>query len=166
MKRTLPLFLSLLMLVATLGTAEAKTKKAKATKPKPAAVQEMTAPQGEAIPAPPIPRERKDADGGPPVVGKPSPISAGAPTDLHLTKAASRTFDLRLLPHTPPVERERAELEDPPHIPAVIGTSGFNNLVPESFTPRVPVRTAAAPPPIAVYDGLDRFNWGAGSPPD
>src|SRR5713226_6438136 len=23
-----------------------------------------------------------------------------------------------------------------------------------------------APPPTAVYDGLDRFTWGAGSPPD
>ena len=38
---------------------------------------------------------------------------------------------------------------------------------PEPSTPiGPPTPQAPAPPPLNVFEGLDRFNWGAGSPPD
>ncbi|MGA8810602.1 MAG: carboxypeptidase regulatory-like domain-containing protein, partial [Thermoanaerobaculia bacterium] len=63
---------------------------------------------------------------------------------------------------TGPVQMERAELPEPsPHPVTIQGT------VPEQSTPvGNPGPRAPAPAPNAVYEGLDRFNWGAGSPPD
>src|SRR5207237_9420628 len=60
--------------------------------------------------------------------------------------------------------QERAELEPPDNTPVAIESTG--GVLPEARTPGIPVALAPAPPPIGVFEGLDRFNWGAGSPPD
>jgi len=57
---------------------------------------------------------------------------------------------------------ERAELPEPGFHPVTV-----QGVVPEPSIPvGTPVPLAPAPPPIGVFEGLDRFNWGAGSPPD
>ncbi len=92
------------------------------------------------------------------------PQPAGRPVEIALERAESKTFDLRSLPYVRPVEVERAEHEDPEITRTAIGTGA--NPLPEISTPSVPISNAPAPAPTAVYDGLDRFNFGGGSPPD
>ena len=108
MKRTLPLLFLAVMIVSTIGTAEANSghgkKKKSAT-----SEQTITAQTGAAIPATDVKREKKQADTEPPLVTKPGPISAGPPVALHLTRADSRRFDLRSLPQTQPIPRQRVE---------------------------------------------------------
>ncbi len=94
----------------------------------------------------------------------PTSSSKKDPVELSLHRAASRKFDLRSLPHTRPVPRERPELEDPENEPRFApGTVPSQPSAPQSSVPSL---SAPAPAPIGVYEGLDRFNWGAGSPPD
>ena len=161
MKRILHFVLMLLVVVSTIGTAEAKSTKKKKTKP---TAVDQTSAAGEAHRATQFERERKQSDSSPgDVVAKPQPIPFGPPVELQLKRADSRRFDLRSLPRTPPVERERAELPEPNSHPVTVqgGTQ------PEPSTPTgPPTPQAPAPPPINVFQGLDRFNWGAGSPPD
>jgi hypothetical protein len=160
------LLLALLMILVATTSAEAAAKKKKVHKAKPQAVKEATGTYGPAIPATTIPRESKQAAGDTnPPVARPEPVPHGAPTESQLTKASGRKFDLRSLPRTPPPQRERAETEPPDHIPVQIGPP-IGEPGSKRTVPSVPVPNAPAPPPNAVYEGLDRFNWGAGSPPD
>jgi hypothetical protein len=171
MKRTLHLLLAVLMITSAIGTADAKTKRK--SKKKDTAIDQV-APAGlgggeeegreRLKPAPRLKREKKqlgDPDAGV-VVQKPGPIAFGKPIEFQLKKASSSRFDLRSLPRTGPVQMERAELPEPGFHPVTI-----QGTVPEPSIPiGNPVPLAPAPAPIAVYEGLDRFNWGAGSPPD
>jgi len=86
------------------------------------------------------------------------------PVELTLQRAGSRRFDVRTLPKIKPVPRERVELEDPDIVPRFAPGTNETQTTPQG--PSVPAVNAPAPPPIAVFEGLDRFNWGAGSPPD
>ena len=162
MKRILHLVLMLLVVVSTIGTAEAKSTKKKKAKP---VTVDLTNAAGEAQSAPQFDRERKQSDSSSgEVVAKPKPIPFGPPIELQLKRADSRHFDLRSLPRTPPVEQERAELPEPNFHPVTLQST------PGQPEPSIPIGTptpqAPAPPPINVFEGLDRFNWGAGSPPD
>jgi hypothetical protein len=163
MKRIPHVVLLALMVVSTISSAEAgdtpRNKKKQTTKE-----QTLTALPGKAVRAPSVARERKQSDpGGGTVVAKPGPIPFGPPVELQLKRAESRKFDLRTLPHTPPIQQDRAELPEPPFHPVTV-----QGVVtpPSQNTPSVPAPAAPAPPPINVFEGLDRFNWGAGSPPD
>jgi hypothetical protein len=87
------------------------------------------------------------------------------PKEERLTRAHPFNGDLRTLPYRKPVQRERPELEGPePHPVFAPGTSATEPSTPS--TPAIGGPSAPAPAPLAVYEGLDRFNWGAGSPPD
>ncbi|HEU5108002.1 MAG TPA: carboxypeptidase-like regulatory domain-containing protein, partial [Micromonosporaceae bacterium] len=94
---------------------------------------------------------------------RPSPVAAGAPTELTMRGAGDTDIDLRALPAVPVVEREREEPADPPFNPVELpGGPTIDPNIPE--VPPVPL--APAPAPILTFDGLDRLNWGSGSPPD
>jgi uncharacterized repeat protein (TIGR01451 family) len=88
--------------------------------------------------------------------------SKDKPIESVLRRAASRRFDVRLLPQTKPVPREREEIEEPENEPTLLP----GKTPPQPAAPSVAAISAPAPPPIGVFEGLDRFNWGAGSPPD
>src|SRR5437763_2748616 len=157
MKRIVHLFLLALMIASSVATAEAKSKPRKSQK-KATQEQTLTAISPEAQEGPHIKPESKQVDPGGVLVSKPGPVPAGPPIQQQLTRAASRRFDLRSLPRTRPIEHERAELPEPiPNPLAVEGT-----IVPEPSKPAVPRPLAPAPAPNNVFEGLDRFNWGAG----
>ena len=99
----------------------------------------------------------------PTIVAKPRPITVGPPVELQLKRAATRRLDLRTLPRTRPVQRERQELEPPDHTPVTIESV---SLPPALSAPGLPAPAVQAPAPSLVFEGLDRENWGAGSPPD
>jgi len=84
------------------------------------------------------------------------------PKEERLTRAHPFNGDLRALPYRKPVMRERTELEEPEPNPTYApGPPATAPSAPEIGGPSAP-----APAPLNVFDGLDRFNWGAGSPPD
>jgi len=163
MKRFLRLVVLALLIASMIGTADAKTKK---SKPKKETKEQTLTAARPAIRGPEIKPERKQAGSDEPtVVAKPGPTRFGPPIELQLKRAASKRFDLRSLPRTKPIELERKELPDPAFRP--VTAEGGVIAPPGSSTPAgAPVPLAPAPPPIAVYEGLDRFTWGAGSPPD
>jgi hypothetical protein len=171
MKRAFVALLLTLMVVPATGYAAAKKKVRKVKTiemQNPLATAEADEAR-EATRGPRIKPERKtrgtkaEDDGGV-VINKPVPIKIGPPNELQLKRASSRVFDLRSLPRTKPIEQERRELPDPPFNPVTIQ----DNVNPKDSRLPIgpPVANAPAPPPIAVYEGLDRFTWGAGSPPD
>src|SRR6185503_2513352 len=82
--------------------------------------------------------------------------------ELQLQRAGSRKFDLRKLPHTKPKQQERPEFEEPEPNPTELPSG----LTAPAASISAPGPSAPAPAPNAVYEGLDRFTWGAGSPPD
>jgi len=88
------------------------------------------------------------------------------PVESRLRKAP-RSFDgdVRDLPHTKSVEREMPEHEDPLIIPRLIGKPPADNNQIQN-TPSIQLPAAPAPTPLNVFEGLDRFGFGAGSPPD
>ncbi len=94
------------------------------------------------------------------------------PKEERLIRAHQFRGDLRNLPRTRPPQRERRELEPPENNPRLYVPPG--GLPPQSQTPETqpsstgnpPTANPPAPPPTNVFEGLDRFNWGAGSPPD
>jgi hypothetical protein len=93
----------------------------------------------------------------------------GPPVEQQLRKASGRVLDLRKLPKTPPLpRRERPRPPKEQVVPAPIMIEpGPESLVQSDWsTLRAPIATAAAPAPILTFEGLDRENWGAGSPPD
>ena len=87
------------------------------------------------------------------------------PKEERLTKAHSFKGDLRDLPHRKPAKRERPELEGPEPNPTLYpGTPPTLPTAPSA--PGLPAPAVQAPSPSIVFEGLDRENWGAGSPPD
>jgi hypothetical protein len=87
------------------------------------------------------------------------------PKEERLTMAHPFNGDLRNLSRRKPVPRERNEPEEPePHPVFAPGTAETAPSGPS--TPAIGGPSAPAPPPLSVFEGLDRFNWGAGSPPD
>ena len=93
------------------------------------------------------------------------------PKEERLTKAHSFNGDLRDLPRRKPLKRERPEHEGPEPNPTFYPGTPPTSVTPPSAAPRVPglnppAPAAPAPPPSIVFEGLDRENWGAGSPPD
>ncbi|HKS25605.1 MAG TPA: IPT/TIG domain-containing protein [Thermoanaerobaculia bacterium] len=167
MKRRL---LALLLLVLAVVSADAATtKKKKKTHKSPKTIAAAPAVDAEAasglMAAPPTGKESKQATGGGgDAVARPTPVSAGRPVQLQLKRASSRRFDLRSLPRTKPIERERNEPEPPDITPVMIQNDAAKAM--SANPPFLPRPNAPAPPPTAVYEGLDRFNWGSGSPPD
>jgi hypothetical protein len=80
---------------------------------------------------------------------------------------ASRSFtgDLRDLPYEKSVEREMPEHEDPFILRRFLGMA--NDQGGQANTPSsIAAPAAPAPTPLNVFEGLDRFGFGAGSPPD
>ncbi len=80
--------------------------------------------------------------------------------ELRLTRGRSAVFDLRNLPQTPPLRRERPEREAPE-----IDRVALPGAQPAP-TPLAPLAMAPAPAPLANFAGLDFSTWGAGHPPD
>src|SRR5438067_3624750 len=94
--------------------------------------------------------------------------TSAKPRETRLVKTA-RVFkgDLRSLPRVKPVERERPELEGPEINPKMyVPPGGLTNNNQPAIASVAPGISAPAPAPLNVFEGLDRFNWGAGSPPD
>ncbi len=121
-------------------------------------------------PKPNVSKGAPQNDGGTP---KPQELNANRkPREGRLTKAHEFRGDLRRLPRTKPVERERRELEAPAlnptfYVPPGKSTSNAQeSAASETTQAAAPQTSAPAPPPNNVFEGLDRFNWGAGSPPD
>ena len=88
----------------------------------------------------------------------------GSPAELHLIKAASPTMDLRNLPQTKPVKFERPEVEDPEPNPVELPGGPVPSA--NASIGSVPQANAAAPAPLANFNGLDFATWGNGHPPD
>jgi len=167
MKRGFLVLLVALLLVP--DDASAAWKKRQARRAKAAATTEEKVvtrdPEGP-IPGPNVVRERKDQDGEGSVVKPGGPIRAGKPVERHLKKAAAKKFDLRALPAKRPKHRERPEREGPEPNPVLIDGE-VPPASPVGATAAVTPKVAAtAPPAIMDFDGLDRENWGAGSPSD
>jgi Carboxypeptidase regulatory-like domain len=156
MRRAIALAVFALVLAPAYDAAGAKPRK----RAKEAVVQRVTA-----TPATAAERRKKQAGEGPskenPSKGRKPRI--GPPVERKLKKANSKVFDLRTLPHKPPKQRERPERYGPPPNPTLL-----EGPVPTSMMrlPSQPVTTAVAPAPLITFEGLDRQNWGAGSPPD
>jgi hypothetical protein len=167
MKRTLVALLLAVFAITSFGVADAKTQKRKATKP--AETIDAESPEGRAKQAPPSKREKKithnvKAADEPDFVAKPGPIPAPRPTERQLTRASSRRFDVRSLPQTKPIQQERRENEPPNTTPVLL--QGGPTPTPDASRPSGLTPSIPAPPPLNVFEGLDRFNFGAGSPPD
>ena len=113
MKRIAIAVILIFLAATTLGAATTKKKK------KTLKTKEQQAQSSAAIPALPLPKEAKQSNPGEGVT-KPGPIPFGPPVERQLTRAASRRFDLRLLPQTRPDQRERVELEPPDHTPVTV----------------------------------------------
>ena len=170
MKRSLAALLVAVFAITSFGIAEARTPKRKTTKP-----AETIQPKEETNEGPEreaaqskremkITRNVKATDEPDLVVPKPGPIPAAPPIERQLTRASSRRFDVRSLPQTKPIQQERNELEPPFRAPVAI--QGVAEGPPVASLPSPPVSLVQAPAPLNVFEGLDRFNWGAGSPPD
>jgi hypothetical protein len=90
------------------------------------------------------------------------------PKESRLVRARQFTGDLRDLPNTKPVKKERPEREPPETIPGIYGsptgdaTQASSSI--ESSLPGGP--NAPAPSTVANFEGLDFATWGAGHPPD
>jgi hypothetical protein len=82
-------------------------------------------------------------------------------------KRAGRSFtgDVRTLPYEKSVEREMPEHEDPFTIRSFIGKPPVEGIQ-ANTSPSIAAPAAPAPTPLNVFEGLDRFGFGAGSPPD
>jgi hypothetical protein len=84
------------------------------------------------------------------------------PTEQKLTRAGKPfTGDLRSLPQTKPVRKEKPEREGPTARFRFIGETRTQESV-KSVTKT----NAPAPAPLSSFEGLDFANWGAGHPPD
>ena len=87
------------------------------------------------------------------------------PIESRMVRAGSFSGDVRTLPYKQPVERFKPEFEGPEFHPRFFGTPPTEGSAPGHIqVPAVPA--VAAPTPILTFDGLDRFTWGSGSPPD
>jgi len=171
MKRALHFVLLTLGLLSAIEASAAAKKQSKPPKKKPAAVHVYKADPGSAIAASPrlTPERnrmgtRPRADGG--LVAAPGPGSAGPPAEGSMRRAiGSPQLDLRFLPQTLPIRRERPEREDPLIVPVtvegkVVPPNNRNNTA-APLTPSAP-----APSPSVSFSGLDFATWGSGHPPD
>jgi hypothetical protein len=161
MKRTLyALVLALTVFSAFDGVA--------AKKRKPAKERVVTREAGPVLRAAPRPAERKqvggDSAGTPSTEGK--PVKIGPPVEKHLKKAKGKVFDLRTLPSTRPIRRDRQERHGPTPNPILIENPRLPSIGTDAALRLQPAIEAAAPAPIITFEGLDRENWGSGSPPD
>jgi hypothetical protein len=88
------------------------------------------------------------------------------PIESRLKRAGkSFTGDLRDLPYVKSVEREMPEHEDPYTVRSFIGKPPAEGSQ-ANTAPSIAAPAAPAPTPLNVFEGLDRFGFGAGSPPD
>jgi hypothetical protein len=166
-KRTLPLLVLSLFVASTILAETARKPRSKHPKGKPTAERVLTADPGPAIAVQPRPKPGSNRMGvrsasEDEIAPKPGTVGAGPPIDSAMNRASSSNLDLRLLPQTPPVRKERPEREDPIVTPHEI--QGI--VTPPSPSFPVPESSAPAPPPAANFAGLDFANWGAGRPPD
>ena len=166
MKRVVQMLLIVMFAIAPDGAAAKK----RAEKPLPATLVSNERPAATAATAQ-ISPEKKQANGDPSdgkAKGKPAKV--GPPVEHQLKKAGGgRVFDLRKLPKTPPVprrEKPRPPKEQVLPDPVMIEPGQNTAATVESLGMRGPIATAAAPAPLITFEGLDRENWGAGSPPD
>jgi hypothetical protein len=189
MKRTLYALIALLILVLTTGDVSARLAgKTRAPKPPREVLAERETAESEEAReraegrearerakrvTARVQQERKSATGDGVAAddsdrGKnQKPIKTGPPVEKKLKKARGKKFDLRTLPSTKPRRRpERPERDAPPFNPVIAGEQSRSTPEVGTEAVRQPVATAAAPAPIITFDGLDRENWGAGSPPD
>jgi len=104
-----------------------------------------------------------DAEEGSAAPQPAAPWRPGKPVEMSMRRGGSSRVDLRTLPQTPPRPRQRPEMPEPPLRPGI--APGVAAPV-EGTAVGAPEGGGPAPPPIAEFDGLDRQNWGAGSPPD
>src|SRR6185503_1124124 len=84
----------------------------------------------------------------------------GKPTEPVMRRGASVDIDVRDLPVTPRRQRFRPERHDPKGAPIQLPGG------PQPAAPIPPERSAPAPAPSIVFEGLDREELGFGSPPD
>jgi len=168
MKRIGLALLAAISLLFATGHASATEKVRKPAK-KPAAAApketlEYEQREDRAERAKPMPHERKQQSDTPAKTTGRKPEKAGPPVERKLNKAASKVLDLRRLPKRKPKEKERRENELEPN--PVMATPAGPGLAPTTNAVPPKISTNAAPAPILTFDGLDRFNWGSGSPPD
>ncbi|MEA2464230.1 MAG: hypothetical protein QOJ98_1977, partial [Acidobacteriota bacterium] len=177
MKRTLYALIALLLFVLTAGDASARPAKKRSTKPprevlvdRDTGENEEAREKAQRVTAR-MRAERKasgsvEADDSDREKNK-KPIKTGPPVERKLKKARGKKFDLRTLPSTKPKRRpERPEREGPAFDPVMAGEGLKSPPQVGTDAVRQPAVQAAAPAPIISFDGLDRENWGAGSPPD
>ena len=167
MKRTLPLLVLSLLLASTISAETARKPRSKHSKGKPTAESVLTAEPGPAVALvrslkPGTNRMGVRSASEREIVSKPGPVSAGPPIEVAMNRAASVRLDLRLLPQTPPVRKDRPEREAPVVTPHEI--QGI--VTPPSPRFLMPAINAPAPSTLANFAGLDFANFGAGHPPD
>ncbi|HYL97373.1 MAG TPA: carboxypeptidase-like regulatory domain-containing protein, partial [Blastocatellia bacterium] len=95
---------------------------------------------------------------------KSRPFNPGKPTEIVMKRNGSTNIDLRRLPRTRPVRRERPEREEPEIERRELPRP--NNIQAEEAGASIAPQSGPAPSPSASFDGLDFANWGAGHPPD
>ncbi|HEU4889759.1 MAG TPA: carboxypeptidase regulatory-like domain-containing protein [Thermoanaerobaculia bacterium] len=174
MKRTVSYALLLVLMVFSAFDGVAAKKKRSPRQVKPTAVVEQTLAAKEAeqadkaVRGPFLQTDRKQVNGE----SSASPASEkkdkiGPPVERKLKKAKGRKpFDLRSLPQTRPRQKEKPEREGPEPNPVMLEEGDTPRSVMTDALRMKPVAEAAAPAPLITFEGLDRFNWGAGSPPD
>jgi hypothetical protein len=165
--RALPLLVLSLLVASTISAETATKPRGKHPKAKPKAERVVTAEPGPAIATQPRLKPGSNrlgvrAASEEEIAPKPGPVSAGPPIEAVMNRASGSKLDLRLLPQTPPVRKERPEREDPNVTPHEI--QGI--VTPPSPSFPVPESNAPSPSPAANFAGLDFANWGAGRPPD
>jgi carboxypeptidase family protein/uncharacterized protein DUF4214 len=87
------------------------------------------------------------------------------PVEMRLKRAAkSFDGDLRSLPFEKSIAKEMPEHDDPYTVRSFIGTAPAEGS--QTSAPSIAALAVPAPTPLNVFEGLDRFGFGAGSPPD